>query len=76
MSKAIFESQDTHQYDGVAETSATPGGDKKYIGVERRRTNRRSGRERRTEVRFDPGSSSDRRQNKGRRADDFSPDFW
>ncbi len=48
---------------------------KKYMGVERRRENRRSGMDRRTDVRFEP-SKDDRRKNHGRRHDDNSPQFW
>ena len=58
----------------VAETSE-PAKKKKYMGVERRRANRRSGNDRRGDVRFDL-DKNDRRQNKGRREDDFAPDYW
>lgn len=44
-------------------------GDKKYTGVERRREHRRTGIDRRTDVRFEPGKD-DRRKNHGRRHDD------
>ncbi len=47
----------------------------KYMGQERRKNNRRSGIDRRTDVRFEPGKD-DRRQNHGRRHDDNSPQFW
>ncbi|MBN7795694.1 hypothetical protein [Parahaliea mediterranea] len=50
-------------------------GERKYAGQERRRTNRRSGNDRRAEVRFDP-TKQDRRRNPGRRKDDKSPKFW
>lgn len=50
-------------------------GAKKYMGVERRKTNRRSGIDRRTMVRFEPGKD-DRRLNHGRREDDNCPEFW
>ncbi len=72
MTKATFESQDTHAAFGVAES----GGEKKYMGVERRRGHRRSGHDRRAEVRFDPNSVPDRRENKGRRETDSTPDFF
>jgi hypothetical protein len=72
MTKAIFESLDTHGTSGIAEAS----GEQKYTGVERRRGHRRSGKDRRAEVRFDPNSISDRRQNKGRRETDRTPDFF
>ncbi len=48
---------------------------KKYVGPERRRDNRRSGHDRRLDVRFEL-SKEDRRQTHGRREDDKSPDFW
>ena len=47
----------------------------KYMGVERRKDNRRSGIDRRTMVRFEPGKD-DRRENHGRRHDDNTPEFW
>jgi len=69
--KAKFEVRD------VSPGSSNPGqgGGKKYMGQERRRTQRRSGIDRRTEVRFEPGKD-DRRENFGRRADDNTPKFW
>ncbi len=48
---------------------------KKYMGPERRRENRRSGKDRRTDVRFEL-NKEDRRQSHGRRHDDKSPQFW
>lgn len=51
------------------------GGERKYLGSERRKTNRRSGIDRRTEVRFEPGGD-DRRASLGRRHDDQAPQFW
>ena len=54
---------------------SAPGKKKKYSGVERRRTNRRSGDDRRTDARFDL-DSTDRRQNQGRREDDQTPKYW
>ena len=50
-------------------------GKKKYMGVERRKENRRSGKDRRGDVRFDL-EKSDRRQNEGRREDDHTPKYW
>jgi hypothetical protein len=47
----------------------------KYIGMERRRTNRRRAQDRRTDVRFDL-TKTDRRQIDGRRADDAAPKFF
>lgn len=55
--------------------SSARGKKKKYSGVERRRTNRRSGGDRRTDVRFDL-DSTDRRQIQGRREDDKTPKYW
>ena len=46
-----------------------------YKGKERRKTNRRSTHERRTDVRFEL-DSNDRRQNTGRRKTDFTPKYW
>jgi len=48
---------------------------KKYSGVERRRANRRSGTDRRADVRFDL-DKNDRRQNEGRRESDHTPKYW
>ncbi len=50
-------------------------GAKKYMGKERRKENRRSGIDRRTMVRFEPGKD-DRRESHGRREEDNTPDFW
>lgn len=47
----------------------------KYIGMERRRTNRRRAQDRRADVRFDL-TKTDRRQIDGRRADDAAPKFY
>jgi len=70
--RAQFEVRDV----GQGSSSDDSGeGNKKYTGVERRRGNRRSGKERRTEVRFEI-NKEDRRQNHGRRHDDNSPTFW
>ncbi len=48
---------------------------KKYMGPERRRDNRRTGKDRRDEVRFEIGKD-DRRQSQGRRRGDKNPKFW
>lgn len=48
---------------------------KKYLGIERRRDDRRKAQDRRGDVRFDL-TKSDRRQNLGRREDDAMPTFW
>ena len=49
--------------------------DKKiYTGEERRRRQRRVASDRRANIRFD--IKGDRRQSRGRRSDDQSPDFW
>jgi hypothetical protein len=47
----------------------------KYMGMERRRGNRREAKDRRTDVRFDL-TNSDRREAQGRRKDDLTPKFW
>ena len=68
--KATFESRDV--------TGLTPSKDDEemtYLGPERRRVNRRTGKERRGEVRFEFGKE-DRRKNHGRRGKDCGPDFW
>jgi len=58
-------------------TSSDKDGDNReqYTGPERRRGNRRSGKDRRSEVRFEIGKEN-RRKNRGRRHDDKAPDFW
>ena len=48
---------------------------KKYMGPERRRDDRRAGKDRRDEVRFEIGKD-DRRQSQGRRRGDKNPRFW
>jgi hypothetical protein len=50
-------------------------GKKKYMGVERRRENRRKGQNRRGDVRFDL-TKTDRRQTEGRRETDATVKFW
>lgn len=71
--KAQFEVRDVGLGSSTPDSPAEGG--KKYMGVERRRTNRRSGKERRTEVRFEI-NKEDRRQSHGRRHDDKCPTFW
>ena len=63
--------------DPELDTSEAPasGAKKKYMGVERRKTNRRSGSDRRTDVRFEL-DDSDRRKSEGRRAEDKTPKYW
>ena len=63
--RAQFEVKDV----GVGAGSDEAGGKTKYMGVERRRVHRRTGIDRRTDVRFEPGKD-DRRKNHGRRHDD------
>ena len=48
---------------------------KKYLGIERRREDRRQAQDRRGDVRFDL-NKSDRRENEGRREDDAMLKFW
>jgi hypothetical protein len=47
----------------------------RYIGMERRRGNRRKAQDRRADVRFDL-TKTDRRQNQSRRAEDVAPKFF
>ena len=47
----------------------------KYMGPERRRQTRRSGHDRRLDVRFEL-NAEDRRKSHGRREEDKCPDFW
>ena len=63
--RAQFEVKDV----GIGASGGEAGGDAKYMGIERRRVHRRTGIDRRTDVRFEPGKD-DRRQNHGRRHDD------
>ena len=63
--RAQFEVKDV----GIGASGGEAGGDTKYMGIERRRDHRRTGIDRRTDVRFEPGKD-DRRQNHGRRHDD------
>ncbi len=70
--KAVFEVRDV---DPGSSSPTCQDGEKKYMGPERRRNTRRSGKDRRTDVRFEPGKD-DRRKNYGRRHDDNGPQFW
>ena len=70
--KAMFEARDVSPSSHVVEDNE---GKKKYMGPERRRENRRSGHDRRLDVRFEVGKD-DRRQSYGRREDDNTPQFW
>lgn len=47
----------------------------RYTGMERRKSSRRSGNERRNDIRFDT-DKKDRRRGHGRREDDAPPDYW
>jgi hypothetical protein len=64
---------------GASELSPTyvvdEEGEQQYSGPERREGNRRSGKDRREEVRFEV-DKEDRRQRPGRRKGDKSPKFW
>ena len=64
---AQFEVRDV----GIGSSSADTEGEKKYMGMERRCDHRRTGNDRRTDVRFEPGKD-DRRKDWGRRHDDIS----
>lgn len=69
--RALFEVRDV----GTGSSSADVEGEKKYMGAERRRDHRRSGKDQRTEVRFEPGKD-DRRKDWGRRHDDVAGHIW
>jgi hypothetical protein len=74
--KPTFESRDltsslTLETEGDDETPK----DEKYLGQERRKTNRREATDRREEVRFEI-KTTDRRVKQGRRGDDKSPAFY
>ena len=61
---------------GSHDTSKTTGETKKaYTGRERRRINRRSQQDRRSDIRFEL-DKNDRRQHSGRRENDFSSKIW
>ena len=65
---AAKEGEATEPTDAVGEKRA-------YHGLERRRALRRTGEDRRQEVRFESGKE-DRRKGEGRREDDHTPKFW
>lgn len=69
--KSIFEARDPGPVTDHVENKSA----KKYMGVERRRDNRRVKTDRRGDVRFDL-KASDRREKPGRREDDKAPKFW
>ena len=69
--KALFEAREVSPPSSEEEDKTL----KKYIGPERRRDNRRAGKDRRDEVRFELGKE-DRRQSQGRRRGDKNPKFW
>ena len=67
--KALFSAREV----GLGSSTGTSGG-RKYMEAEKRRYHRRSNQDRRAEVRFD--LNGDRRQNRGRRDDDITAQFW
>lgn len=69
--KASFSARDPSPCSSVGVTA----GKKKYMGVERRRFNRRAVEDRREEIRFEL-SKEDRRNSTGRREHDSDPKFW
>ena len=69
--KSVFEVKDPTPVQFGAEEPAKT----KYMGPERRRDNRRSGHDRRLDVRFEL-NAEDRRQSHGRREDDKTAAFW
>ncbi len=73
--KAHFEARDVSPTTYNPAKPGEKGADKKYMGPERRRENRRGGHDRRKDVRFEL-NKEDRRQSHGRRHDDNAPTFW
>jgi hypothetical protein len=69
--KSSFYSRDPE----VATSDISKKEKKKYMGVERRRDDRRKAQDRRSDVRFDL-DKSDRRKNDGRREDDATVKYW
>lgn len=69
--KPSFYARDTE----VATSDVSKEDTKKYMGIERRRDNRRKAQDRRGDVRFDL-NKSDRRENEGRREDDATVKYW
>ena len=59
----------------TAQTTVDSDDATEYKGPDRRKENRRSGTDRREDIRFEIGKE-DRRKNHGRRHDDNSPEFW
>jgi len=70
-SKSAFQVKDP----APAQFGAEEPRETKYMGPERRRNNRRSGHDRRLDVRFEL-NTEDRRQSRGRRHDERCPAFW
>ena len=70
MEKSTFEARDP-----CTRNEITLSGEKKFLGVERRKSHRRSYKERRLEIRFDMGTT-ERRKSAGRRADDLNPSLF
>jgi len=68
--KASFYARDVSPSSSYAKSN----NGKKFMGVEKRRYRRRSGQDRRADIRFD--IKGDRRQNNGRREEDAAPQFW
>lgn len=80
--KATFESREPSRakatFDSRDLTGPTDSSNKKlheYMGLDRRRVNRRVAQDRREDVRFEFGKE-DRRSSHGRRENDQGPDFW
>ncbi len=69
--KARFEAREVTLPSTRRDTQSTPG----YVGPERRRSDRRGGKDRRENVRFEL-QKEDRRKGNGRREEDHQPDFW
>ena len=69
--KSVFEVKDTTPPQFTVEECH----ETKYMGQERRHDNRRSGHDRRLDIRFEI-SAEDRRQSHGRRECDNAPTFW
>ena len=70
--KASFSARDPSP---CSSSGGVAAGNKKYMGVERRRFNRRAVEDRRGEIRFEL-SKEDRRNSTGRREHDSDPKFW
>jgi hypothetical protein len=59
----------------VATSDVSKKDKKKYMGIERRKSNRRKAQDRRSDVRFDL-EKTDRRETDGRREDDANVKYW